>query len=75
MFNVTLGDVIDPTKIIEKPLLSPKLSPSDNSIIGVPSNLSYIQFTFRKILEMNQQGNNFIIFGFKKFNSKRKLLN
>ena len=29
---VTLGDVIDPTKIIEKP----SLSTSDNSIIAVP---------------------------------------
>ena len=31
--NVTLGDVINPKKIIGKLSLSPKLSPSDNSII------------------------------------------
>ena len=39
----TLGYVIDPAKILKKPLLSHKLSPSDNSIIEVPLNWSYIQ--------------------------------
>ena len=32
-------------------MLSPKLSPSDNSIIEVPSNWSYIQFTFKNWIE------------------------
>ena len=88
---VTLGDVINPTKFIEKPLLSPKLSTSDNSIIEVPLNplifnsLSEIQLNngiktrnYRKILNilnMNRLGNNFIVFQFKKLNSKIKLLN
>ena len=35
---VTLGDVIDPTQIIEKPLLSPKLSPSEILRIMDPLN-------------------------------------
>ena len=43
----TFGYVINPTQIIEKTLLSLKLSPSDNSIIEVPSNRSCIQFTFK----------------------------
>ena len=45
--KVTLGNVIDPTQIIKKLLLSPKLSPSDNSIIEVTLNRSYIQFIFK----------------------------
>ena len=39
-YTVTLGDVIDPKKIIQKLSLSPKLSLSDNSIIKGPSNRS-----------------------------------
>ena len=38
---INLGDVIDTTKIIEKPSLFLKLLPSDNSIIEVTSNRSY----------------------------------
>ena len=94
--RLTLGDVIDPIKLIKKPSLLLrlllKLSPSGNSIIEVPLNRSYIRFTFtlysgctlkkinyrfrtrigikarnyRKIIEMNRHGNNFINFRLKK---------
>ena len=50
-YMITLGDVINPTQIIEKPSLTPKLSPSDNSIIEVPMNQSYIQFTFKNRIQ------------------------
>ena len=46
-----LGDVIDPNKIIEKLLLSPKLSPSNNSIIEVTLNGS----SFSKIESKNEK--------------------
>ena len=46
--TLTLDDVIDPNKIIKKLYLQPKLLPSDNSIIGVTLNWSYIQFIFDK---------------------------
>ena len=56
----TLGDVINKTKNIKKPSLLPKLWPSDNLITELPSNRSYIEFTFvifknnRKIIDLNQ---------------------
>ena len=50
---VTLADVIDPTRIIKKPSLLPKLLPSENSIIEVKSKRSYNGFTL-EIFEMNQ---------------------
>ena len=53
LYIVTFGDVIDQTKDTKKTLLSPKLSPSDKSIIQAQLNRSYNQFTF-KIFEKNQ---------------------
>ena len=50
VWEVTLGNVIDPTQIIKKTLLSPKLLPSDNSI-QVPSNWSNVKFTFENWIE------------------------
>ena len=55
LYILTLGNVIAPTKIIEKTSISVKLSPSALSIILVPSNRwkkSISLFNYRNFLKM-----------------------
>ena len=66
--GLTLGNVIEQTQNIKKPLFLPKLSPFDKLIVQVPSNGSYNRFTF-KIFEMNR-----LIFKLNQFNYWIELL-
>ena len=56
-----MGDVIDPTQIIKKSSLSPKLLPSDNSIINVPLNQSLNQlFGWETDTDFNDTNNRLV---------------
>ena len=68
--KLTLGDVINPTQIIENPSYTlKKINYHFRSRIDIKAR------NYSNFIEMNQHGNNFIDFWLKKINSKIKLLN